>query len=249
MGSRAGTRSVAIVATLALTLVLAACASGGSSSSSADAPPASQGQPDATTPEGPTMTARPPSGDGGQDGSNIDWATVDLTTIDWASMDMSTVDWQAIEDNPTAENVSAEDLALIQSRVDQGSATVSLGDETGEGQSFLCASGHENTESDVYSFTSYTEVELGGMRVRVAFDVRDESGSGQTSGDVEYESQIIDVNIQSPELHWEMTAVNSVTIDGRSVSMSGSFDDLLTDDVVEAVAGSLVGECGDTSRF
>lgn len=171
------------------------------------------------------------------------------TTIDWATIDMATVDWRAIEANPTIEDVSDEDVALIQSRVDPGSATVTLGAETGEGQSFLCAAGHENTESDVYSFSSYTESELGGMRVRVGFDVRDESGTGQTSGDVTYELQIIDVSLQNPNISWAMTSADSVTIDGRNVSVSGLFDDLLTDDVVEAIPGSLEGECGDTSRM
>jgi hypothetical protein len=248
---RSGGRSATLAATLAASLVLAGCASGPVASGTGAASPQSQDQPQASAPAAaPSTAAGPPSGGGGQDGSNIDWATVDLTTIDWATMDLGTVDWVAIEDNPTAENLSADDQALIRSRLDPGRATVELGDQTAETQTlFLCASGHENTRSDVYSFTSYTELELAGMRVRVAFDVRDESGTGQTSGDVVYEMQIVDVNIRSPEVHWQMTEAESVTIDGRTVSVSGTFDDLLTGSVVEEVLGSLKGDCGDTSRF
>lgn len=244
-------RSTAIAATVTICLGMAACASGSDPSEAADAPPASQDQSGTIAPAAPSTAAEPPSGGGGggQNGSNIDWATVDLTTIDWATLDLSTIDWRAIEDNPTGEKLSEDDRAIIQSRLFPGSATVTIGDESGEGQSFLCASGHENTESDVYSFSSYTESELGGMRVRVGFDVRDESGTGQTSGDATFELQIIDVRLQNPDISWAMTSAESVTIDGRNVSVSGLFDDLLTDDVVEAIPGSLNGECGDTSRM
>jgi hypothetical protein len=85
--------------------------------------------------------------------------------------------------------------------------------------------------------------------VIVVFDVRDESGTGQTSGDVAYEMEMYGGSASNPDLHWEMTTADSVTIAGRSVSVSGTFDDLLTEGAVEAVQGSFVGECGDLSRF
>jgi hypothetical protein len=65
--------------------------------------------------------------------------------------------------------------------------------------------------------------------------VRDESGTGQASGDVVYEMRIIDASVQNPEIHWAMISADSVSIAGRSVSVAGIFDDLLTEGVVEEI--------------
>jgi hypothetical protein len=236
-----------------IALTVAACGSGAPASvapSSTDPAPTSDANQPAESEAPPSTAAEPPAGGGGQDGSSIDWATVDLTTIDWATIDLGTVDWQAIEDNPTATNVSEEDQALIQSRIFLGRATLTLGGDTSDGESqFRCAEGHEATESDVYSFSSGAEVELGGLRVIVEFDVRDESGTGQVSGDVVYEIEIHGGSLTNPELSWAMTSADAVTIDGRNVSVSGTFDDLLTEGAVEAAPGTFIGECGDLSRF
>ncbi len=235
--------SSALVMTLAL--VLAACTSGSGESGSSDAPRTSQDQPGASAPAAPSSAPEPPSGGGGQDGSGIDWATVDLTTIDWATIDLRAIDWRAIEGNPTAENLSEDDSAVIESRINRGSATVIIGDTVYEPEYFLCASGHENTESDVYSFSTLTTFDIDGAQVDLQFGVRDPSGTGQTTGDgVEYE---LDIDAGAENL-WAMV-VDSVVIDGYTISVSGTWNDQRTPGVDEAIPGSLEAECGDTSRF
>lgn len=251
-------------ALVALTVVLAACGGGGdTATSTTSAPPADPAGTDSPTPtDAPvietstTLAAasddQPMSGDpsGSIDGSDIDWATVDLTTIDWANIDMNTIDFQAISANPTAAELDEATSALIASRIFPGSATLTIGDEVWEFDNFVCAFGHDNTQSDVYSFTSNSFGEHSdGTRVQMQANVRNESGDGRVEGDgLTHETFINDIeDFDNPAVDWEMNAPTGLTIDGSFVSVVGEFDNGLTDGN-DAIAGTLEAECGTTSR-
>lgn len=249
-----------------LAVVLAACGGAGDAATPTTAAgPAESGgtdqasptPTDASTTETPTTVVtvpedQPDSGDptGSIDGSSIDWATVDLTTIDWANIDMRTIDYQAISANPTAVNLDEATTTLIGSRILPGSATLTIGDQVWEFDNFVCAFGHQNTESDVFSFTSNSFGEHSdGTRVQMQAEIWDKSGQGRYEGDgLTHETYINDIeDFDNPVVDWNMSAPTGVTLNGDVVSVAGDFDNALTDEV-EAVPGTLEAECGTTSR-
>ena len=187
-----------------------------------------------------------------QDASEIDWATVDLTTIDWATIDMALVDMQAISDNPTAENLDEDTVALIQSRMepfDPGSATLTIGDQTWEFDSFVCAFGHEATSSDVYSFSSDSRGEHEGAAVQMQANIRDDSGEGRYEGDgLTHDVFITDItDFENPSIDFQFFGPSGIVIDGNTVTAEGLFDDALTDEI-EEIPGTLDAACGTASR-
>lgn len=237
------------LAAVAVALMLAACASdaasGAPSESTADTPVSQAPQ------AAPSTAGEPPAGEPPTDGADIDWATVDLTTIDWATIDLRTVDWAAVEDNPTAANLGEEVGPLIQSRLDPGRATLTIGEEQFEFASFDCASGHDNTQSTTFSFTTNSFEEFDGVRTQMQFTIEDPSSSGQTEGEgVRHRIDFDDIDdFETPSISWYMREAASVTLDGYQLSVSGTFDDQTTDGVIEEIEGSLEAECSDMSRF
>ncbi len=137
-----------------------------------------------------------------------------------------------------------------------GSATLTIGDESWDFTGFMCAFGNEQTQSDVYSFSSNAfGVHSSGARVQMQANIRDASGQGRYEGDgVVYEISLDDIeDFENPSVTWSSS--NSelfpgagsgdavVTIDGQHVTAHGKFDDGTTDSV-EMVAGTLDGTCG-----
>jgi hypothetical protein len=242
-----------LTALVALLTILAACG-GATSDATSDAtsnPLASDApmsEPPAAT---PSSAEEPPAPEPPTDGTDIDWATVDLTTIDWTTIDLRTIDWVAIEDNPTAENLGEEVGPIIQSRLNPGSATLVIGEERFEFASFDCASGHDNTESTTFSFTTNSFEEFDGVRTQMQFTIEDPSGTGQTDGDgVRHRIDLDDIDdFENPSISWYMSEADSVSLDGYELSVSGTFDDQTTDGVIEGIGGSLEAECSDMSRF
>lgn len=200
----------------------------------------------AATGEAPTTTS-PASA---QNPSEIEWATVDLTTIDWATVEMSQVDFSAMAENPTIDNLDAETTELIGSRIDPGSATLTIGEQTWQFDRFLCAFGHDATKSDVYSFTSDTRGDYEGVRVQVQANIRDESGQGRFEGaDLSHQVYLQDVtNLEDQSIHLSFIAPEGILITGDTLVAEGLFDDELTELVVEEIPGTLNATCGDSSR-
>ncbi len=130
---------------------------------------------------------------------------------------------------------------------DQVSATVTIGDETWEFAQFRCAFGHENTQSDVYSFSSDARGQHStGAALQFQVDVRDQTGQGRLEGDgVVYEIHVTDISdFSNPAVAWEsVSGMTTVTIDGDSVTAEGMFDDMLTD-TMEEVPGTVEATCG-----
>lgn len=238
-GSDDGTAQEAVTTTTT-------AASGGTSDTS---PPG--GTDESPAASSTTTTTSAGSGGGGliTDASGVDWATVDLTSIDWANIDMSQIDWAALETNPTAVNLEAETVALIQSRIDPGSATLTIGDQTWEFASFLCAFGHAATESAVYSFSSSTFGEHEGARVQMQADIRDDSGQGRYEGsDLEHLVYIRDISdFDNPSIDFEMTGPDGIVVDGNTITASGTFDDRLTEGD-DQIPGTLDATCATQSR-
>ena len=236
-------------------VIVAACGSGGAtdttqpdeaaSSPDTTAAPATTAPAD-TAPETTAAEEPRPS----QDASQIDWATVDLTTIDWATIDMNQIDFEAIRDNPTAANLDEESRSLIQSRMDPGHATLTIGDQTYEFETFLCAYGHDATQSSVYSFSSDTRGQVGEAQVQMQANIRDESGQGRHEGDgLTHEVFIADISdFENPSISFEMNAAEGIVIDGNDVTAEGSFDDKLTEGTIEDIPGTLEATCGTASR-
>ncbi len=233
--------------TVILAILMAAC--GGNQATTGEsqaAPPASEAAASGSAPAQAPSSAdsKPP------DISNVDWATVDLTTIDWASIDLKGVDWTAISDNPTVSDLPKETVDLITSRLDPGSATLTVGDQTYEFDNFVCAFGHDATESSTFSFTTDSRGEFDGVRLQMQATIEDPETQGRYSGpDV---IQRIDVNdisdFENPSIGWYMQSTDGVQIDGYSVTAEGTFDDQTTPQEKEQIPGTLQATCGDESR-
>ena len=233
-------------------VVFAACGSDGATTGSTASPGTATPQAPAAPAE-PTVAPAPVQPAPGQpDPSTVDWATVDLSTIDWATVDMSQVDWQGVSDNPTARNLDGDTLRLITSRTNPGSATLTIGDETWEFDNFVCAFGHEATESDTFSFTTDSRGEFDGVRVQMQVTIADDSGQGRFEG--EGTSQRISFNdvsdFENPSIDWSMPReAGAISIDGYEVTAEGLFEDqLMPLGDREGVPGTLEATCGDMSR-
>lgn len=240
---------------VALMLMLAACASDATPDATPDAtsdPPAPDTPISEPPAAAPSTAGEPPAPEPPTDGTDIDWATVDLTTIDWTTIDLRTIDWVAVEDNPTAENLGEEVGPIIQSRLNPGRATLIIGEEQFEFASFDCASGHDNTQSTTFSFTTNSFEEFDGVRTQMQFTIDDPSGTGQTDGEgVRHRIHFDDIDdFENPSITWRMReGADSVSLDGYELSVSGTFDDGTTEGVIEEIDGSLEAECSDMSRF
>jgi len=233
-------------------IVVAACGSGGATAGDTTAPDAGVSAAPAT--DAPAAQSAPPDAapPGGQvqDPTGIDWATVDLTTIDWTTMDLSQVDWAAISDNPTAANLESATLQLIQSRVNPGRATLTIGDEVFEFDGFVCAFGHENTQSSTYSFTTDSRGEFDGVRVQMQATIADSDGQGRFEGaGTTHRINMDDISdFENPSIGWSMGDPGTIRIDGNDVTAEGPFDNELTELEREAIPGTLDARCGDMSR-
>ncbi len=235
---------------LIIAMGLAACGGG-------DAPASSDSGSASATSAASSVAAAGSTAPGGSDSpadapdvSQVDWATVDVTTIDWGTIDLSMVGWQALQENPTAANLDADTVALIQSRLNPGSATLTIGDQTWEFDNFLCAFGHDATESSTYSFSTNSSGQAGDARTQMQVTIEDPSSQGRLEGaDVVQRISYDDVtNFDQPTIDWSLRGTDVVQIDGNAVSVEGTFDDGLTPGQQEAIPGTLEATCGDQSR-
>lgn len=230
----------------ALTMVLGACGSGGDTASVDEENDPSDPAVVTTASSGESVDSQAPV----QDASEIDWATVDLTTIDWDTIDLSQVDFPALIENPTASDLDNETKLLIGNSMNPGSATLTIGEQTWESDSFLCAFGHDATQSDTYSFSSDARSEHEGARVQVQANIADPSGQGRFEGpDLNHQVYIEDIDdFDNPSIDFEFNAPEGISIDGNTVTAEGLFDDKLTQGSVEEIPGTLDATCGDASR-
>lgn len=248
-------RTMAIVGVLAL--VLSGC--GGSETTDDDGgddtvtttTAAQDSSPDesaTTTSEAMEDSEPEPDSGGTVDGSDVDWATVDLTTIDWENLDMRTIDFQAISNNPTAADLTEETQQLIQSRIDPGSATLTIGDTTYEFASFLCAFGYESTESDRFVLSTSAMVNVDGTQLQLSMDIDDPSGQGNFTGpDADHRVTLDDISdFDNPSVSWVLHGTDIIEIDGYELSAAGTFTD--STGAQPDTEGTLTATCSTTSR-
>ncbi len=140
-----------------------------------------------------------------------------------------------------------------------GAATLTIGEETWEFDSFGCAFGTDATGSPLFSFSSSAIGQhSGGARVQIQADIEDDTGDGRYEGaGVFYTVYITDIDdFVTPSVDWESTSREFVgrpsqgtvvLIDGNQVTAEGFFDDLTTPLDRQEVAGTLNATCGDQS--
>ncbi|GAA1465178.1 hypothetical protein [Microbacterium thalassium] len=106
-----------------------------------------------------------------------------------------------------------------------GSATFTVDGQTWEYPSYLCVTGYENTQSDVYSFSSTSFTTVDGDKIQALVDVRDDSGQDRLSGDgVVYEITVYDTENATVDIL--ATGTEGVTITDTTVTVDGTFSDL-----------------------
>ncbi|MGD8825658.1 MAG: hypothetical protein PVI24_11800 [Myxococcales bacterium] len=134
-----------------------------------------------------------------------------------------------------------------------GSATLTIGEDTWDFDSFACAFGYDGTQSQVFSFSgSVIQDDSNGVRVQLSVDIMDDSGKERFEGEgVVYDVNLDDIeNFENPSVSWSARGPADeivVMINGDQVTANGVFDDGLTDLVVEQVPGTLTATCGAQS--
>lgn len=144
--------------------------------------------------------------------------------------------------------------------VDLGEATLTIGTQVWEFDSFACAFGHAATQSDVFSFSSSSFGEHStGTRVQMQADIEDPDTQGRFEGEgVIYTVYVTDIeDFETPEVDFESrnkafgltpSGMTVVSINGDIVTATGLFDDRITEDDFTQTEGTLDARCGDQSR-
>ena len=255
-----------LAALAAATLLLAGCSSSDDNpsgddgdtgavddSGETDGTSADDTEPDDTEPDDAA-----PADDGAKVSvGDVDWATVDLGTFDWTTLDtLDGIDEDALTGNPTYDDLDRDalfaafpDLAEGGGGEGSGSASLTIDGTTHVFDGFVCAFGHDNTESETYSFSSNAFGEIEGARVQFQVNVRDPDGEGRTEGDgVIPDITLDDIDdFENPSVSFFTRADKfSLTIEGDHLTGEG----VIYDDVafVEGVPVSLDATCGDGSR-
>lgn len=133
----------------------------------------------------------------------------------------------------------------------EGSATLTIGDETWETESIFCAFSTEETQNDNVPFTvsGFTETSTGAS-AQIDASVVDLSGAAEISPE-NLTLTIDDVDdFENPSVAWGLNkqevfggSLPDLQIDGKNVTIEGVFDDGLTDGEFEAVPGTFVASC------
>jgi hypothetical protein len=135
-----------------------------------------------------------------------------------------------------------------------GTATLIVGDETYEFTDVLCAFSAEEAQNPDFPFNLSAFGESAtGARTQLTADIYDPSGEERTEGEgVTHSITLNDIeDFENPSVGWSAPASFELTgsadpflqIDGKNVSGESTFDDTLTDDVIEEEPGSLEATC------
>ncbi len=182
------------------------------------------------------------AGDESVDTSGVDWATVDLTTIDWANIDMDDVDLVAIEENPTVENISADDLAIIQERLTassgSGAATLTIAGQTWQFEGFQCAFESSGVLNEGTTLGTNIIGEADGVQIQMQIDAYRDGTAQFTMDDIE--------DFENPAFSYLETTDIAVTVDGDTVRAEGEVTDQASGNF-EVVPMTFEGECGPGS--
>ena len=135
---------------------------------------------------------------------------------------------------------------------DAGSATLVVGDQTYEFDNYYCFQGSDNTGNSRVSFSSGAFGEVDGVRVQLDASIQDTNEGNAMDGDGTIHSvSLNDIeNFQTPTVGWDsVTGFFGapewvIEYDGATVHAEAEFDDLTTEEELEAVPGTLDAVCG-----
>ena len=148
----------------------------------------------------------------------------------------------------TPVDTDAADQAAPSS--DSGSATLVVGDTTYDFDSFVCAFGYENTQSDTFSFSSNYIGEIDGVRVQMQLDVEDPTGGDQLMGDAVTQTIYVDDidDFENPAISLSSSQLTA-TFNGDDISAEGTFWDAVNDPGgATELPGTFTATCGAGSR-
>jgi hypothetical protein len=181
-------------------------------------------------------------GGGRVDASGIDWATVDLTTIDWANIDLADLDLRAIEDNPTVDQISEADRAIIGERMaaqfGTGSVSLTIADRSWEFDGFQCAFESSGVLRDGVVLGTNLFAEVEGVRIQLQIDAYDDGTAQFTMDDID--------DFENPSVSYLETTDIEVDVDGNTVTGSGDVTDQASANF-DVVPMTFEGECGPDS--
>lgn len=135
-----------------------------------------------------------------------------------------------------------------------GGATLTIGGESWTVSNIYlsCAFSPEEAGNDRVSFsmTGFTET-ADGVRVQLDATIQDTKEQGRYKGDgVIHIISLDDIDdLENPAVGWSVMtgafgpSVDIIQVDGKSVTAETTFDNKLTDDVVEETSGTLEGIC------
>lgn len=115
-----------------------------------------------------------------------------------------------------------------------GSATLTVGDETYTFDGYGCAFGEETQNENVeFSSTAFGESATG-ARTQLSVDI--------TLGIHAVTLNDID-DFENPSVAWDGIVDGEIQIDGDNISAQATFDDRTTPDVLEEIPGTFEGTC------
>lgn len=132
-----------------------------------------------------------------------------------------------------------------------GSATLTIGDETWEFTGYYCAFGPEETRNDRVSFSSGAFGESAeGVRLQLDVTIQDTDEQGRYEGEGTIHSVSLDdvEDFENPSVAWNAVSgivgesAYYIQIDGKSIHAEAAFDDGTTD-AIESTPGTFDGSC------
>ena len=122
-----------------------------------------------------------------------------------------------------------------------GSAHLVVGDQEWTFDNYLCAFGLAITQSDIFPFSSISQMTSGSTTIYLNIDVEDDLGQGRMTGsDVSYQISLSDLGDLDINANQDM----AMTISGDNVTAQGTFYDSTAE---TDLPGSFEGVCGPQS--
>ncbi len=151
------------------------------------------------------------------------------------------------DDQPVPQTTEAPDDTGVSG---SGGATLTIGSESWTVDNLFCAFSPEDAGNDRVSFqmSGFSET-AGGVRVQLDATIQDTEEQGRYRGDgVIHIISIDDISdLENPAVGWSSGLFGNkgdiIQVDGKSVTAETTFDNSLTDDVIEETAGTLEGTC------
>lgn len=171
----------------------------------------------------------------------------ETTSVDASPDEAAADDDEAADDDDEA----AADEAPAADAAAPGVAVLTIGDESWSFDGIFCAASPEEAGNDRISFGLSAFGTVDGSRVQLDATIQDTDEQGRMEGEGTIHSVTLnDVeDFENPALAWmapspfAQLSAPLITVDGKSVSAEGPFDDELTEEEFEEIPGSLSATC------